>query len=144
MRVSMKSDYALRALIELAHHYHQGQVQIASIAEAQSIPKPFLDQLLNSLRHAGFVRSVRGPLGGYSLARDPYDLRLAEVIAAMEGSLAPIACLDDPLGCSTTASCSLRAVCEELYAATTQILNSVTLGDLVEREQAYAATHYSI
>ena len=60
----MKGDYGVRALVELAHRYGDGQVQSAAIATAQSIPEPYLDQLLTSLRRAGFIRSVRGPQGG--------------------------------------------------------------------------------
>ena len=63
MKVSMKGDYGVRALVELAHRYGEGQVQSAAIANAQSIPEPYLDQLLTTLRRAGFIRSVRGPQG---------------------------------------------------------------------------------
>ena len=74
MKVSMKGDYGVRALVELAHHYGEGQVQSAAIAARQSIPEPYLDQLLTTLRRAGFIRSVRGPQGGHALIRDPHDL----------------------------------------------------------------------
>src|SRR3990170_2402022 len=64
MKVSMKGDYGVRALIELAHHYGEGPVQSAVIASRQGVPEPYLDQLLTALRRAGFIRSVRGPQGG--------------------------------------------------------------------------------
>jgi Rrf2 family protein len=144
MKVSMKGDYGVRALVELAHRYGEGQVQSATIAAAQSIPEPYLDQLLTTLRRAGFIRSVRGPQGGHSLIRDPHDLRLSEVIAALEGSLAPIACLDDPEGCPKATSCSLRPVWQEIEAATMRVLESITIADLAERERAGAAARYSI
>ena len=89
MKVSMKGDYGARALVELEHHYGEGPVQSATIAVRQSIPEPYLDQLLTALRRAGFIRSVRGPQGGHALVRDPHDLRLSEAISALEGSLAP-------------------------------------------------------
>jgi len=107
MKVSMKGDYGVRALVELAHHYGEGPVQSAHIANRQGIPEPYLDQLLTSLRRAGFIRSVRGPQGGHALIRDPHDLKLSEAVSALEGSLSPIGCLDDPDGCPKT----LNSVC---------------------------------
>jgi Rrf2 family protein len=144
MKVSMKGDYGVRALVELAHRYGEGQVQSAAIASAQSIPEPYLDQLLTTLRRAGFIRSVRGPQGGHALIRDPHDLRLSEVIGALEGSLAPIACLDDPEGCRKTTGCCLRPVWQEIEAATLRVLESITIADLAERERAGAGARYSI
>src|SRR3989304_5201364 len=86
MKVSMKGDYGVRALIELAHHYGEGPVQSAVIASRQGVPEPYLDQLLTALRRAGFIRSVRGPQGGHALIRDPQELRLSEAIGALEGT----------------------------------------------------------
>jgi Rrf2 family protein len=144
MKVSMKGDYGVRALVELAHHYGEGPVQSAVIANRQSIPEPYLDQLLTSLRRAGFIRSVRGPQGGHALVRDPHDLRLSEAVVALEGSLAPIACLDDPNGCPKTANCCLRPVWQEIEAATMRVLESITIADLAERERASNVARYAI
>jgi len=145
MKISMKGDYGVRALVELAHHFGEGPVQSAVIANRQSIPEPYLDQLLTSLRRAGFIRSVRGPQGGHALIRDPHDLRLSEAMTALEGSLSPIACLDDPNGCHRTPSCCLRGVWEEIEQATTKILDSITIADLAERDRAgNGAARYAI
>lgn len=143
MKVSMKGDYGVRALVELAHHFGEGPIQSAVIAGRQSIPEPYLDQLLTSLRRAGFIRSVRGPQGGHALIREPAELKLSEVIGVLEGSLAPIGCLDDPNGCKTS-GCSLRPVWQEIEAATLRILDSITIGDLAERERASAGARYAI
>jgi len=140
----MKGDYGVRALIELAHHYGEGPVQSAVIASRQGVPEPYLDQLLTALRRAGFIRSVRGPQGGHALIRDPQELRLSEAISALEGSLAPIACLDDPNGCRKSTSCSLRPVWQEVEAATIRILDSITIADLAERERAGSVARYAI
>ncbi|HEY4685854.1 MAG TPA: Rrf2 family transcriptional regulator [Dehalococcoidia bacterium] len=140
----MKGDYGVRALIELAHHYGEGPVQSAVIASRQGVPEPYLDQLLTALRRAGFIRSVRGPQGGHALIRDPQELRLSEAIGALEGSLAPIACLDDPNGCRKSTSCSLRPVWQEVEAATIRILDSITIADLAERERAGSVARYAI
>ena len=141
----MKGDYGVRALVELAHHFGEGPVQSAAIASRQSIPEPYLDQLLTSLRRAGFIRSVRGPQGGHALIRDPHDLRLSEAVGALEGSLSPIACLDDPNGCHRTASCCLRGVWEEVEAATLKILDGITIADLAKRQrEGNGAARYAI
>ena len=144
MKVSMKGDYGVRALVELAHHFGEGPVQSAAIASRQSIPEPYLDQLLTSLRRAGFIRSVRGPQGGHALIRDPHDLKLSEVIVALEGSLAPIACLDDPEGCRTTTACSLKPVWQEVEAATVKVLEHITIAEIAERERAGNVARYAI
>ncbi|HEY7270223.1 MAG TPA: Rrf2 family transcriptional regulator [Dehalococcoidia bacterium] len=140
----MKGDYGVRALVELAHHFGEAPVQSALIANRQGIPEPYLDQLLTSLRRAGMIRSVRGPQGGHALVRDPRDLKLSEVIVALEGSLAPISCLDDPTGCPKAARCCVHSVWEEVQQATMKVLDSVTVADLAERERAGNVERYSI
>ncbi len=144
MKASMKGDYGVRALVELAQHYGEAPIQSSVIASRQSIPEPYLDQLLTALRRAGFIRSVRGPLGGHALIRDPGELRLSDAIGALEGSLAPIACLDDPNGCRGTNSCSLRPVWQEIQAETLRILEGITIADLAERERAANVERYAI
>ncbi len=137
MKVSTKGDYGVRALVELAHHFGEGPVQSAHIASAQEVPEPYLDQLLTTLRRAGFIRSVRGPQGGHALIGDPSELKLSNVIVALEGSLAPSACVDDPESCSKEGGCVQRGVWERVRDATKEILDSVTIGDLAEQEREY-------
>ena len=96
MRVSTRSDYGLRALIELAGHYGGGPLQSSEIAGRRHIPEQYLDQLLTTLRKAGFIRSMRGPAGGHELLRDPSLVTVLDVIQALEGSLSPVAWLDEP------------------------------------------------
>ncbi|HET9848919.1 MAG TPA: Rrf2 family transcriptional regulator [Candidatus Dormibacteraeota bacterium] len=85
MRVSMKTEYGFRAVLELAANAGRGALQSAEIARRQAIPGPFLDQVLMTLRRAGMVNSTRGPHGGHQLARRPEDIRLDEVIDCLEG-----------------------------------------------------------
>jgi Rrf2 family transcriptional regulator, cysteine metabolism repressor len=144
MKVSMKGDYGVRALVELAHHYGEGPVQSATIASRQSIPEPYLDQLLTSLRRAGLIRSVRGPQGGHALIRDPRELKLSEAMVALEGSLAPIGCLDDPAGCPRTTHGGLHEVWDQVHKATMTILDGITIADLAEKERAGNVARYSI
>lgn len=144
MRVSTKGDYGVRALTELAHHYGEGCIQSADIAARQGIPEPYLDQLLTTMRRAGFIRSVRGPQGGHALLRHPSEIRLSEVIEALEGSLSPIACLDNG-ECTKPGVCSQREVWEQVRRATQAILEGVTIEDLAVKERLLAAgPRYSI
>lgn len=138
MKVSTKGDYGVRALIELAHHYGQGPVQSAEIASRQEVPEPYLDQLLTGLKRAGFIRSVRGPQGGHALIRDPGEVTLTEVMAALEGSLAPISCVEDEQACTKSDGCVQRDVWEQVRNATKEILDSVTIADLAEKEREYS------
>ena len=137
MKVSTKGDYGVRALVELAHHYGEGPVQSAEIAARQQVPEPYLDQLLTTLRRAGFIRSVRGPQGGHALIREPGEIKLSEVMTALEGSLAPIACVDDPEACTRTGGCVQRDVWLRVRDATVEILESVSIADLAEKERQH-------
>ena len=137
MKVSTKGDYGVRALVELAHHYGEGPVQSATIASRQEVPEPYLDQLLTTLRRAGFIRSVRGPQGGHALIREPGEVKLSDVMEALEGSLAPIACVDDPESCTKSGGCVQRDVWEQVRDATRAILENVTIGDLAEKEREF-------
>lgn len=137
MKVSTKGDYGVRALVELAHHYGEGPMQSAAIASRQEVPEPYLDQLLTALRRAGFIRSVRGPQGGHALIRAPEEVKLSEVMLALEGSLAPMACVDDPDACTKTGGCVQRGVWEQVRDATQAILENVSIGDLAEKEREH-------
>ncbi len=136
MRVSTKGDYGLRALIELAHHYGQVRpVQSGEIAARQNIPESYLEQLLATLRRAGFIRSVRGPQGGHSLLRDPQELKISEVIVALEGSILPISCLEEGSPCTTGGGCAQRDMWVQVREAILQVLDNTTLADLAAQDR---------
>ena len=119
MRLSTKSDYGVRALIELALSGDGAPVQRAEIASRQHIPESYLDHLLAQLRRDGFVRSVRGPGGGHLLTREPEEMCLLHVIESLEGSVAPIACLEEGGECShEPGECVQRWVWEDIYEET--------------------------
>jgi Rrf2 family protein len=136
MRISTKGDYGVRALIELSHHYGEGTVQSAQIAARQRVPEPYLDQLLTTLRKAGFIRSVRGPQGGHALVKAPDEIKLSDVIRSLEGSLSPVSHLHDE-GYQCRAA---HEVWHQVEEATAEILDSVTIADLAAREREYAGT----
>ncbi len=132
----MRSDYGARAVIDLARHYNRGPVQSADIAARQAIPEAYLEQLLTTLRKSGLIRSTRGPHGGHELARPPAEIRFAEVIAALEGPLVPLDCLNDADACVVSPTCGMREVWQEVMASTQRILEATTIEDLVERQKA--------
>ena len=136
MKLSMKGDYGIRALIDLAERYGEGQVQSREIAERQEIPEPYLDQLLTVLRKAGFVQSRRGPQGGHMLARQPEAIALGDVIGSLEGSLSTIGCLDGTLECNFNGRCGQQEVWQLVTEATQQVLSSTSIANLLARHRA--------
>ncbi len=136
MKVSTKGDYGIRALIELTHHYGETRpLQSSEIASRQNVPESYLEQLLTTLRRAGFIRSVRGPQGGHALIRDPRELRVSEVIEALEGSIMPSDCLDESSQCSRSGGCAQRDMWEAVREAILNVLDHTTIAELAERDR---------
>jgi Rrf2 family protein len=136
VKFSRKSEYALRALIELTAQYQKSLVQRHQISERQNIPIEFLEQILLTLKNAGILASKRGIGGGYSLIKPPTDITLGQIIRLMDGPLAPIACVsktayqkcrDCPY--SETAECPLHDAMGEVRDAIAHILDNYTLSD---------------
>ena len=145
MRVSTRSDYGLRALIELAGHHGEGPLQSSEIALRRHIPEQYLDQLLTTLRKAGYIRSLRGPSGGHELVRDPQQITVREVIESLEGSLAPVAWLDEPADQTDHPhECGQREIWERVRKSNQEILESYSVADLLEREPQAATGRYVI
>ncbi len=137
VRISTKGDYGVRALIELALHEGEGPVQRSEIAMRRQIPEAYLDHLLAQLRRDGFVRSTRGPGGGHELARTAVDIRLLDVLESLEGSLAPLACLEDGTDhLEQHVICGQQWVWREIYDAMRIRLAAVTLAELLARDRA--------
>ena len=134
MKISMKSDYGVRAMLDLALHNGEGPVQSADIASRQGIPEPYLDQLLTILRKAGLIRSTRGPQGGHVLAKSPELIKLSEIITVLEGSFAPMYCVDEATSCQRAGTCVQREIWKKVQEATQELLESTTLYDLARRE----------
>lgn len=136
MKLTKRSEYGARAVLELARHFNQGPLQSADIAAIQAIPEAYLEQLLTSLRKSGLIRSTRGPHGGHELARRPAEIRLADVIGALEGPLVAVDCLEDGEGASALRTCVICDVWREVVASARQLLEMTTVEDLVERHKA--------
>ena len=130
MRVSAKTDYAVRALLELAVG-GEGPVKAERLAQAQEIPLKFLENILTDLRHAGIVRAQRGAEGGYWLARDPAAVTLGEVIRAVDGPLASVRGEAPEDVDYEGAARNLRVVWVALRASMRSVVDEVTLEDVV-------------
>jgi len=146
MKLSTKGRYGTRALLDLAIYYGKGPVLLRDIAQRQQISLHYLERLISPLIAGGIIRSIRGARGGVSLAKSPEDINLSEVIRLLEGSLAPVDCVDNAELCTRSDSCVTRDVWCELNDAISGVLESTTLQDLVERqeekEQANTVMYY--
>ena len=136
MKLSLRGDYALRALIVLAEHYGRGIVRIQTISEQQGIPKRFLEQILNDMKSGGFVESRRGIAGGYQLAQSPEQITLAALIRYVEGALVALP-LDTEGGRQgarpDACQLAIRSVMQEVRESILRVLEHITLADLCER-----------
>ncbi len=135
MKLSTRGQYGTRALLELALHGGKGPTLLRDIAQRQQISLMYLEHLITPLIAAGIVLSTRGPRGGVSLAKPPEEIRLSEVIQLLEGSIAPVKCVDNPGVCSRSELCVTRDIWGELKKAINGVLESTTLQDLVERQK---------
>lgn len=136
--ISSRGKYATRALLDLTLHFNEGPVQIHDIAERQKIPVKFLEQILLSLKRFGFVKSRKGPGGGYALAKPPEEIMLGAVVRAIEGPLAPISCVSVSgymeCGCPDPAICGLRSVWREAREALVTVLDNTSFAQIRDRQ----------
>lgn len=133
--LSLKAKYALRAVLALAEAEPGTPMLISDIAEAQRIPKKFLEQILLDLKNRGLLTSRRGRHGGYALLRPPERITVGELVRIVDGPQAPLPCLSRMAyrrceDCDGEASCRIRRVFDEAYRATTAILDRTTLADM--------------
>jgi Rrf2 family cysteine metabolism transcriptional repressor len=125
----------VRAMLDLALNFGENPILIKDIATRQGISKGYLEQLFIPLRAAGLVCGIRGARGGFMLSRPPEEIRLSEIIQATEGSIAPVACVDEPRLCRQSSECITREVWVEMKRACDNVLESLTLRDLIERRK---------
>lgn len=132
-------------MVELARHHGAGPVSLAEIADHEDLPRPYLEQLVTSLREAGLVHSTRGAHGGYELSRDPATIRMGEVLRALEGPLAPMVCAsEDPVhaeACGRVGFCTVNPLWVRVRTAVSEALDAVTLADLTRPRSAAHPFH---
>ena len=135
MKLSTRTRYGTRALIELALRQGQGPVFLKDVAQKQQISLPYLEHLVAPLIAGGIIRSTKGPKGGISLAKEPKDIKLSEITRLLEGSTAPVECVDDPKVCQRAGACAARDVWSRLKEAMDSVLETTTLEDLAEEQK---------
>ena len=135
MKLSTRTRYGTRALLELALHEGEGPVFLKDIARKQQISLPYLEHLVTPLISGGIIRSTKGPRGGITLARKPEEIKLIEIVRLLEGSVTPVECIEHPEVCSHSALCVTRELWGKMKDAIEGVLGSTTLKDLVERQK---------
>lgn len=133
MKISTKGRYALRLLIDLATNYEGEPIRLKDVAERQDISIKYLEQIISTLNKAGYVKSVRGAQGGYVLVKKPKDYTVGMILRLTEGSLAPVACIEDKeMTCERMQNCVTIKVWEKINDAVNNVVDNITLQDLVD------------
>ena len=146
MKISTKGRYAVRVMLDLALNNNGECIKVKEIAGRQGISEKYLEQIIAVLNRAGYVKSVRGAQGGYRLAREPEAYTVGLVLRLTEGSLAPVACLEEDYGaCERCDTCETLQVWKDVYEAVNNVVDNVTIGDLAARHrQRLEAMDYTI
>jgi Rrf2 family transcriptional regulator, cysteine metabolism repressor len=137
MRFTVKAEYGVKAILELAAQPERRPLQVRSIAKKQGLPVRFLEHVMNSLKKAGLVESIRGAHGGYLLNRSPKEISLGDVLKAIDGPMTATSCISDRKQpkCEDAGICVVQDVWAEVKSSFTVILNSITLQDMYERKR---------
>ena len=138
MRLSRRSEYGLRALVDLVRHDGDGPVALGALAQRNNLPTKFLEQIMATLKHGGIVRTTLGAHGGYAMAADPSTVSIGRVIRLLDGALAPLPCVSlryyGRCSCPDEATCPLRDVMIDVRDAMLEILDKETLAELAARQ----------
>ena len=138
MRLSRRSEYGIRALVDLVRHGETRPMALAALAERNNLPPKFLEQIMSTLKHGGIVRTTLGARGGYAMAMDPATVSVGRVIRLLDGALAPLPCVSlryyERCSCPDEATCALRDVMLDVRDAMLAILDEETLAELSARE----------
>ncbi len=145
MKISTKGRYALRLMLDLALHNTGEYITIKSISARQEISDKYLEQIISQLSRAGFVKSIRGAQGGYRLAKAPEEYTVGMILRLIEGSLAPVACLENnQMECHRSSQCATLDVWIKLNEAIESVVDNITLADLVLKQNSLSGNNYTI
>jgi len=146
MKLSTRGRYGVRLMLDLALHEGDGAIFLREIAQRQEISEKYLWQLINPLKAAGMINSMRGARGGYVLAKKPAEINLKQILTILEGSLCLVDCVKTPSGCDRSPACITRDIWGEASQAILGVLESMTLAKMVERhlKKAENFSGYSI
>ena len=139
MKISTKGRYVLRLMLDLASNDSGTPIRLKDVAKRQGISEKYLEQIISILNKAGFVRSVRGPQGGYSLSRTPADYTVGMILRLTEGSLCPVDCAAEENGsCDREDTCVTRMLWKKLDDAISSVVDHVSLEELLSWQNARA------
>lgn len=132
MRLSTRGHYGLKAMFDLAQNYGSGPISLKTVAERQNLSDHYLEQLFAMLKKSKLVKSMRGAQGGYVLAREPAEIKVGDVIRALEGPIAPVYCVseEDPGSCDEADYCITRTVWARVRDGLAELLDSISLADM--------------
>jgi Rrf2 family iron-sulfur cluster assembly transcriptional regulator len=131
MKLSTKTRYGTRLILDMAQHYGQGAIQLGEIANRQNISLKYLEQIIRPLKKANFIKSFRGAKGGHMLTKSPEEISVGEVVAVLEGGNTLVHCDNDPENCERGGACLTRYLWMEAADAMFQRLSSITFADLM-------------
>ena len=135
MKLSTRGRYGTRAMLDLAMHNGERIVLLKDIAKRQDISERYLENIMRILVSNGLVTSIQGRSGGFNLAKEPGDIKLSQIIQAVEGSISPVSCVDNPKSCKRTKACVTREIWGKLKKAMFDVLDSITLEDMVKMQK---------
>ena len=145
MKISTKGRYSLRMMLDLAEHQGTGYIALKDIAQRQNISKKYLEQIIPILNHTNILQTNRGYQGGYRLARTPDKYTVGEILRITEGSLSPVACLEqDPNQCARCGECPTLPVWQGLEQVIKQYLDGITLQDILDQQKERFTNDYVI
>jgi Rrf2 family protein len=136
MKLSTRSRYGTRLMLDMAQHYDEGPIQLWEIAKRQDVSVKYLEQIIIPLKKAGYIKSVRGPKGGHNLTKPPNKITVGEIVALLEDSTCLVECCEDIKICQRIDFCPTRLIWKEVSEMIFDSLQAITLADLVERAKA--------
>jgi len=136
MKLSTRSRYGTRLMLDMAQHYNEGPIHLGDIAKRQGVSVKYLEQIIIPLKKAHYIESVRGSKGGHALAKPPEEITVGEIVAVLEEGTCLVECVDDPAVCERADVCPTRLLWKEASEAMLDKLHAVTLADLVARDKA--------
>ena len=135
MMLTKMTRFGTRAVFDIAYNSSGLPVQVKDIAKRQELPLKFLEQIFNRLKKADFIKSVRGPGGGYELTKDPSEITVGDIVRAVDEQLDLVCCVSDTKTCTRAEQCSTRSVWEETSRRVQEYLDTFTIADLCEDAQ---------
>jgi Rrf2 family protein len=132
MKISTKTRYGLRAIIELAENYKGEPVKVEEIAKRQNISEKYLEHIMLQLKKSGFIESVQGARGGFILVKDPEEIKIIDIVLSLEGNISPVFCIDNPKLCKFSDFCSSREIWKGLKDKIYEFLSSIKLSDVIK------------